>query len=143
MANIYEPNYLCIEEIYIKEIVFEKSVESNEVTLFGCYYNPFAKKFYNVDYGCDFSTFIDLLLLASEEEGDPIIVAITDILSNNDPKNPCTVDIENMFGSPIKIENIILTIYKPMEQNEKGEWQEESDTFYIIEHVEAKNKFEE
>ena len=35
MTNKYEPEYRYIDEIYLKEIIFEKRAESTDVTIFG------------------------------------------------------------------------------------------------------------
>ena len=141
--NKYDPKYCYIDEIYLKEIIFEKSASSTDVTIFGYYDNPYEEDLVRVDYWCQFSTLTDLLI-AANENGEPIITAITEKLNDTDPEYPTVIDVENMFGKPLKIEDIVLTIYRPMEQDENGEWKEEEwEAFYILESVEPKEAFEQ
>ena len=147
MGNIYEPKYYQIDEIYIKEIIFENNSNSSELTIFGYYQNPLGNQLKDVDYGCDFSMLTDLLLFA-EENGEPIINLISEKLSNPDEEDidddepqPTIIDIENLLGQPLKIEGIVLTIYKPFEKNEEGDWIESKDEFYIIDKIEQKGKY--
>lgn len=143
MAEKYKPEYHYIDEIYLKEIVFVNDTNSNDVTIFGYYDNPFEEELQPVDYWCDFSTLTDILL-AANEEGEPIINAITDLLNSHSEEEPNRIDVENLFGKPLKVENIVLTIYKPMEQDENGEWKLEdpNEEFYLIDNVEPKDVFE-
>jgi len=143
MADKYKPDYHYIDEIYIKEIVFVNDINSNDVTIFGYYDNPFEDELQRVDYWCDFSTLTDILL-AANEEGELVIKAITDLLNSDTSDEPNRIDVENLFGKPFKIKNFILTIYKPMEQDENGEWKLEDpdEEFYIIDSVEPKEIFE-
>lgn len=143
MAEKYKPDYHYIDEIYLKEIVFVNDTDSNDVTIFGYYDNPLEKELQPVDYWCNFSTLTDILL-AANEEGEPIINAITNLLHSNCEEEPNRIDVENLFGIPLKVENIVLTIYKPMEQDENGEWKlnDPSEEFYIIDRVEPKEIFE-
>lgn len=137
MADKYIPNYHKINEIYLKEIVFEKSIDHSEVSIFGYYFNSDKKELIRIDYLCEFSALTDLLIFANEK-GEPIIEAITEKLNSYTEEYPIVIDIENIYGEPLKIENILLTIYLPFEENEKGEWIESTDkTFYIIDSVES------
>jgi hypothetical protein len=145
MNNTYEPNYKQIDEIYIREIIFEKDKNSTDVTIFGYYENPFEVELQEVDYVCDFSILTDLLIFANEN-GEYIIKAITEKLDDDDTEIPSRIDVENIFGKPLKIDNIILTIYKPFEQDDLGNWKEVNegrDEFYIIDRVELKENLEE
>ena len=144
MENTYEPNYRIIDEIYLKEIVFEKSLTSTDVTIFGYYKKPFKEKLQRVDYYCEFGILNDLLIF-SKEIGDPIIDVITEKLNDDDPETSLVIDVENLYGKPLKIDNIVLTIYRPFEENENGEWVEVNDDeeFYIIDSVESKEIFKE
>lgn len=143
MVDKYTPDYHYIDEIYIKEIVFVSDINSNDVTIFGYYDNPFEEELQRVDYWCDFSTLTDILL-AANEEGEPVINAIADLLNSYTSDEPNIIDVENLFGKPLKIENLVLTIYKPMEQDEDGEWKLEDpdEEFYIIDSVEPNEIFE-
>jgi hypothetical protein len=143
MADKYQPDYRYINEIYLKEIIFVNDTNSNDVTIFGYYDNPFEEDLQRVDYWCDFSTLTDILL-AANEAGEPIINAITDLLNSDTCNEPNRIDVENLFGKPLKVDNIVLTIYKPMEQDEEGEWKLEDpdEEFYIIDSVEPKEIFE-
>ncbi len=141
MSKSYEPKYKQINEIYLKEIVFEKSLDSTDVTIFGYYENPPEEYLKRVDYCCEFSLLTDLLLFA-KEDGEPIIKAITDKLTDDDTEIPTVIDVENLLGHLLKIENIILTIYRPMQEEEDGTWKEnESEELYFIDSVETKEKF--
>ncbi|HQE13228.1 MAG TPA: hypothetical protein PLQ78_10790 [Flavipsychrobacter sp.] len=143
MSKSYEPKYHLIEEIYLKEIIFEKRQDSTDVTIFGYYEKPFEERLKRVDYCCEFSMLTDLLLFA-KEEGEPIISAITDKLTDNDTEIPTIIDVENILGRLLKIENIVLTIYRPMQEDENGEWKEDvSEEFYFIDSVVPKEKFEQ
>lgn len=136
MADKYKPNYHKIYEIYLKEIVFEKSIEHSEVTIFGYYLNTDPEELMRIDYLCDFSALTDLLIFA-KEEGEPIIEAIAEKLNSDIDEYPIIIDVENIFGKPLKIDGILLTIYLPFEENQNGEWIESTDkSFYIIESIE-------
>lgn len=143
MEKKYEPDYQYIDEIYLKKIAFVNDTNSNDVTIFGYYQNPFEDSLQTVDYWCEFSTLTDILL-AANEDGDLVITAITDLLNSKDSENPNLIDIENILGAPLKVEDIILKIYKPMEQDEDGTWKMEdpNEAFYLIESVRPKDEFE-
>lgn len=144
MENGYEPNYRKIDEIYISEIIFEKDKDVTDVTIFGYYENPFEENLKRVDYCCDFSVLTDLLIYA-EEEGEILINIIAEKLDESTNEIPSIIDVENLLGSPLKIENIILTIYKPFEKDENGIWKETSnnkDEFYFIDKLELKDEIE-
>jgi len=94
-----------------------------------------------VDYFCNFSLLTDLLI-AAKEDGELVINAITEKLNEQAEECPVIIDVENMFGMPLKIEEIILKIYKPMKENENGEMKEDEDNSYIIDTIESKDIFE-
>ena len=136
MADKYKPNYHKIDEIYLKELVFEKSVEHTEVTIFGYYFNTHTEELIRIDYLCDFGALTNLLIFA-KEKGEPIIDAIADKLDSNTEEYPIIIDVENIYGEPLKIDEILITIYLPFEENKNGEWIESTDkTFYIIDSIE-------
>ena len=143
MSKQYEPKYRYIDEIYLKEIIFEKHQTNSDVTIWGYYTNPFDKHLKHADYCCEFSLLTDLLLFANED-GEPIINAIADKLNDDDMEIPTIIDVENTLGRLLKIENIVLTIYRPMGEDENGEWTEDtSEEFYFIDKVEPKEKFKQ
>ena len=152
MPQKYQPNYRYTHEIYLSEIVFEKDKDSTDVTIFGYYRDSTEKKLKRVDYWCEFSTLTDLLM-AGKEKCESVISAISDILTSETTEVPVIVDVENILGKPLKIDNIKLTIYRPMVEDENGEWQEDrsDEEFYIIDHFESfenkksatRNSFEE
>ncbi len=143
MANKYEPTYQFIDEIIIKEIIFEADPDSSDVTIFGYCYNPISDAFLRVDYWCEFSVLTDLLI-AAKESGEPIIELITNEMNKDEPDYPILIDVENLYQKPLYIDNIVLKIYRPMEEDENGVWKEDEDeTFYIIDSLEAKEKFEQ
>ena len=126
MPNKYKPNIHKIDEIYLKEIVFEKNVESTDVTIFGYYFNTITEELVRIDYLIEFSMLTDLLIFANEK-GEPIIETITEKLNADFEEDPIRIDVENIFGEPLKIENILIQIYIPFEENKKGEWVESED----------------
>lgn len=136
MKNVYEPNYQHIDEILLKEIVFEANPESADVTIFGYCDNPFMKDLQRVDYYCDFSQLTDLLW-HSGERGELVIEAIAEHLNLADyEEDPISIDVEYLLGHPLKINGFSITIYRPMEQDEQGEWQEDTDeNFFIIDSL--------
>lgn len=151
---VYEPKFEHICGIFLKEIVFEKDGDCTDVTIFA-YYKYFIEELEKdddslqfsalerVDYCCQFPMLVDLLLLA-KDNGVQIIRAIEDKLSDeNDNEYPSEIDVENLFGQSLEIEDIILTVYKPMEENENGEWEEtKDDLLYIIDSIESRQEFE-
>ena len=141
MSKAYEPFYHYIDEIYVKQVVFEKSPDSDGVSIFGYYDNTLEQSLKRIDYFCNFSLLTDLLI-AAKEEGEPVIKAITEKLNQQAEECPMIIDVENMFGIPLKIEEIILKIYKPMKEDENGEFKEEEDNSYIIDTIESKDSFE-
>lgn len=141
MSKAYEPIYHYIDEIYVKQVVFEKTPESDGVSIFGYYDNTMEQSIKRIDYFCNFALLTDLLI-AAKEEGETIIKAITEKLNQQADESPVIIDVENMFGIPLKIEEIILKIYKPMKEDENGEFKEEEDNSYIIDTVESKDSFE-
>ena len=141
MSKAYEPIYHYIDEIYVKQFVFEKSPDSDNVSIFGYYDNSTEQSLKRIDYFCNFSLLTDLLI-AAKEEGEPVIKAITEKLNQQEDECPVMIDVENMFGIPLKIEEIILKIYKPMKEDENGEFKEEEDNSYIIDTIESKDNFE-
>ena len=141
MSKAYEPIYHYIDEIYVKQVVFEKSPDSDSVSIFGYYDNTLEQSLKRIDYFCNFSLLTDLLI-AAKEEGEPVIKAITEKLNQLEEECPMIIDVENMFGMPLKIEEIILKIYKPMNEDENGEFKEEEDNSYIIDTIESKDNFE-
>lgn len=140
--NVYNPNYKIVENIFIKQIIFDRDFENINVTIYGLKEIPESEYLENVSYCCDFSILTDLLLLA-EEKGQPINKAITDLLNLETEENPLVIDILNVFEEVLYIDKIILQIYKPMLENEFGYWVEENpdEEFYIIDSVESKENF--
>ena len=142
MGQKYQPNYEKAYEIYLKEIIFEKNSQESDVTIFG-YFNDFLEdNLVQIDYCCDFSILTDLLIFA-KEDGEPVISAITEKLNEEIEEIPVIIDVENIFGRPLKIEGIVMTIYIPFEEDENGEWHESEDrTAYIIDSIEPKEEYE-
>jgi len=141
MCKAYEPIYHYIDEIYVQQVVFEKRPDSDNVSIFGYYDNTMGQSLKRVDYFCNFSLLTDLLI-AAKEDGELVINAITEKLNEQAEECPVIIDVENMFGMPLKIEEIILKIYKPMKENENGEMKEDEDNSYIIDTIESKDIFE-
>lgn len=131
MSKVYEPNYKSIQEIYIKTIIFEKEPECTSVSIFGYNNDTSSQYLLPVDYMCGFSTLTDLLL-AAKESGESIITAITEKLQQDKEEYPIVVEVEDILDGPLKIVDIVLTIYKPWAMDEDGQWQEEKEDFYII-----------
>lgn len=140
MAKKYEPNYRFIDEIYLSEIIFEKDKNSTDVTIFAYYENTVEKDLKRVDYWCEFST-LTTLLLAGKEKCEPVISAITDVLNSDTKEISVVIDVENMHGKPLKIDGIEIKIYRPMEQDENGDWIEDpiDEEFYIIDEIKPKS----
>ena len=141
MSKAYDPIYHYIDKIYVQQVVFEKSLNCDNVSIFGYYDNDMEQNLKRVDYFCNFSLLTDLLI-AAKEDGELVINAITEKLNEHNEECPVIIDIENMFGIPLKIEEIILKIYKPMKEDENGEFKEEEDNSYIIDTIESKDSFE-
>ena len=141
MCKAYGPIYHYIDEIYVQQVVFEKSPDSDNVSIFGYYDNTMEQSLKRVDYFCNFSLLTDLLI-AAKEDGEVVINAITEKLNERAEECPVIIDVENIFGIPLKIEEIILKIYKPMKENENGEMKEVGDNSYIIDTIESKDIFE-
>ena len=141
MSNAYKPNYHNIDEIFIKEIVFEKDINEANVSIFGYYDNPAEEGLVRVDYFCDFATLTGLLV-AAKEAGDSIIDAITEKLGDKTEEYPVLIDVEAMCDGPLLIQDIVLTIYKPMVPDENGVFKEEKDNNYIIDSFDTKEDFE-
>lgn len=139
MAKKHKPNYRYIHEIYLNEIIFEKDKNSTDVTIFAYYEDLVKKDLKRVDYWCEFST-LTTLLLAGKEKCEPVISAITEVLNSDTEEIPIVVDVENIHGKPLKIDGIELKIYRPMEQDENGDWHEDStdEEFYIIDEIKTK-----
>ena len=141
MCKAYEPIYYYIDEIYVQQVVFEKNPNCDNVSIFGYFDNIMEQNLKRVDYFCNFSLLTDLLI-AAKEDGELVINAITEKLNEHNEECLVIIDIENMFGIPLKIEEIILKIYKPMEENENGEMKEDDDNSFIIDTIESKDIFE-
>ena len=141
MCKAYEPIYHYIDEIYVQQVAFEKNTNCDNVSIFGYYDNNTEHNLKRVDYFCNFSLLTDLLI-AAKEDGELVINAITEKLNEHNEECPVIIDIENMFGIQLKIGGIILKIYKPMKEDENGEFKEEEDNSYIIDTIESKDSFE-
>jgi hypothetical protein len=135
MEEKFKPIYCEINEIYISQIIFEKSFKSNDVTIFGYFFSENTQELESVSYWCEFSILTELLNIA-KEEGEIIIDMISEKLSNFEMHNPIIIDIENIYGSCLKIENVCLTTYRPQQNLENGEKSfEDDEEFYIIDSL--------
>lgn len=139
--NVYEPNYQQIDKIYIGEIVFEKNLETVDVTIFGYTLNVLTNTLTRCDYWCELGTITELLL-SLKRKGEPIINAILDEINSSTPNYPARIDVEGILGEPLLIEDIRLTIYKPWEQDKNGQWNEAMENGYIIENLANKKQAE-
>lgn len=139
--NVYEPNYQQIDKIYIGEIVFEKNLETVDVTIFGYTMNVSTNTLMRCDYWCELGTITELLL-SLKRKGEPIINAILDEINSDTPNYPARIDVEDILGEPLLIEDIRLTIYKPWEQDKNGQWHEAMENGYIIENLANKKQAE-
>ena len=139
MEDKFEPIYCEINEIYISQIIFEKNLKSNDVTIFGYFLSENTQKLESVSYWCEFSILTELLNFA-KENGETIIDMISEKLSNYEIENPIVINIENIYGKCLKIKNIFLTTYKPKQILENGEKSyEDEEEFYIIDSLIIKN----
>jgi hypothetical protein len=138
MAKVYDPNIKTIDEIYLKKISVFQDPQIIDVTIHGYYYNSIEEMLVYVSYWCEFSILMDILL-AAKECGEPIIADLTKSLNANKPEFLICLDIEKMFGRPLKIENVLMKIYLPMEQDKNGDWNEAKDkNFFVIDSFEGK-----
>lgn len=138
MPDAYIPKYYYIDEIIINAIVFD---ETENLTLLGSYYNTDEEKLNSCDYLCDFAQLTDLLLIAGEH-ADKIITELTDKLCG-EFEIPSVLDIKEIIGEPLKIEGIMIKIYKPHDKNDDGEWVPINEPLYIIDDIESKEAFEQ
>ncbi|MFZ1320893.1 MAG: hypothetical protein WAT71_04995 [Ignavibacteria bacterium] len=142
MPKKYEVNYKHINKFYLSQIVFEKSTSSEDVTIFGYFDYLEGEDSQIIIMGCDFSILTEILMFIKEID-ELIIGAIAEKLSNGVTENPAIVDVENILGEPLIIENIEFKIYRPMEEDEQGNLIEISDeSIYIIDNVESNESFE-
>ncbi len=151
MKNLYQPNFECIEEILIREIVFEKNFESTSVAIFGYHIDRVENTVIIAQYCTQISELTNMLLSVGVA-GETVIEAITDKLYeeevydpeifvlDDDEKQPIRLDVRELLGGLLQIKNMALIIYKPMEENEQGEWVEDPDNFYLIESF-KRNKY--
>ncbi|HAY34799.1 MAG TPA: hypothetical protein PK536_11815 [Ignavibacteria bacterium] len=143
MADKYEVNYQYLSKLYLSDIVFEKRIDSQDVTIIAYFKNPIEEESEIIYLSCDFSILIKVLIFL-REEGDFIINEIAEKFRIKDNENITIIEIENLLGKPLEINNIVFTIYRPKDENEQGEFVEITDeTIYCIDSVESKDLFED
>lgn len=135
MSDGYTPNYFDVRTIFINEIIFENKLDENDVTIFGSHNNVFDEERESSDYWCEFSLLTELLSLAGSK-GETISEMMSDILNDKTEESPVGVDVVNLFGEPLRIDNIFLQLYKPQKKDENDEWIEEEGV-YIIHFVKS------
>lgn len=141
MADEYKPNYSLINKIYISEIIFERSASSPDVTIFAYLKDPKDGDHKIITFSCTFSI-LNNILIFTKEKSNNITFAIADKLSIRGDVEPTVIDVENIMGEPFDIDNIVFTIYQPMQKNQKDEWVEIPDeSLFIIDKVESKESF--
>ena len=145
MSDSSTPNYFDVRTIFINEIIFENKLDETDVTIFGSHNNPFDDERENTDYWCEFSLLTELLSFAGSK-GETISEMMSDILNDKSEESPVGVDVENVFGEPLRIDNIFLQLYKPKKKDENDEWIEEEGIYIIhsvksLEAVESEKKF--
>lgn len=141
----YEPNYIHLNEIYIQEIVLDAEYDSEEVTIYG--YHENADTNTEISYGCNTGMLSDLIIAAKEDGeliADLVASKLDEGIPEEDPEEPIIVYVMGILGKPLKISNVVITIYRPMEQDESGMWKEVDDkNFYFIDNIETQEKFEQ
>ena len=134
--NKYNPEYYYLDSIYISNIVFD---ETENLTIFGCLYDEEIGILKEWDFFCAFNFLTDILLFA-DYEGDVLIKLLSEKLSE-DFDIPSIIDVEELFGKPLLVENLILKVYIPQEEDEYGDLVPMKGNYLYIESVESKEKF--
>lgn len=135
MANLYEPNYLTINTLIIKEIIFEKDPLCTGVTLVGYRLNDDNTKYIKTHYFLEFDM-LNSLLITAKEEGDLIITAIKNKLLSEEEEVPVLLDTDIIIDGLLIIKNIVIKMYKEKVRDAFGEWKEEDYEHFNIENIE-------
>lgn len=139
MENGYDAEHYLLDEIRIRQILFD---ESDGVTIFGALG---AKDDYETsiswDFICNFGLLTDILMFAdNREEGDLLINIISEKLSK-ELEIPTVIDMDDIFGGELYFTKLIFEVYKPHEKDENGIWQPTDENCYFIESIESQTEF--
>ena len=143
MSKQYEPDYLFFKEIVIFEIIFD---DTQYLTLYGTVANPnpFENNYIIGNFCCDFSQLTDLLLFGGEDAEQILKELSENVLNIID--NPSVIDVEEILGHPLVINNIIIKMYEPQEIEDAEESEEEtkeeetSSNIFIIDAIEEQKE---
>lgn len=139
MQNAYDADYIFLEEIRIRQIIFD---ESDSVTIFGALAD---KDDYNTsircDFLCNFGLLTDILMFADKkDQGDLLIKIISEKLST-ELEIPTVIDMDDIFGGELYFTKLIFKVYKPHEKDENGIWQQTDENCYFIESIARQTEF--
>ena len=98
--------FFCFDHIIIKDIIFD---DTSDVTLY-CYVPYFGQLFF-ANFGLTFDQ-LNTVLRSTRSDGAPVATAIAEKLKG-DIEIPSVIDLEQVFGRPLTIDNCILytTLY--------------------------------
>jgi hypothetical protein len=130
-------NYKLHEGIRIEKIIFD---ESNDVTIFAIKYDIIEETFNSVTYICKFDILTNLLMLA-DEEGEIIIFNLATKIEN-ETERPTILDVKQLLGNYLKIEEVCFDVYKPLELNENNIYEESNDECYFIDKIHSGENYQ-
>ena len=136
MEEAYKPNYYFIDELFISKIIFDKALDTDDVTIFGFYNDPYEEELQPVDYWCDFNLLKEMLEFGGKK-GKKVLNKLSDKLHEEKGDETIMLDVEKKFGKPLLLTNMLFKVYKPQEKDDMGVWHEnEEDNLFIIDSFE-------
>jgi len=136
LSDDYSPQLFTITDIEVDEIVFDSEVPPS---LFGRIIEKDSVR--EVTIGLQFSQ-LNKILLTCGDQGVKISDKITEKLSDEYIEQPTVIDIEEVVGQPLVIDNCYLEVYMPQHQDETGHWVNDELDLFMVNQVFTRQDYE-
>ncbi len=134
MEQLYNPEYIRVDQLFVTEIFFEKDSGCQDVTLTGLI--NYKQSTRQVSLSCSFSLLVSLLDDAGDA-GAKMLDAISLKLQSAEVEFPVVVRVGKYDPDGIiELAADNLQLYKPMRLCADGVWRADAeDEFYLVEWV--------
>lgn len=135
MVQLYNPEYIRVDQLFVTEMFFEKDSGCQDVTLTGLI--NYQQGTREVTLSCSFALLVSLMDDAGDA-GAKILEAISLKLQSAEEEFPVVVRVGQYDRDGIiELAADHLQLYKPMHLCADGVWRADAeDEFYLVEWVE-------
>lgn len=133
----YKPNYLTITNMLVEQIVFDDEIPP---TLMGKILLE-SNDSYNIQIGIGFSD-LNHILITCGDLGLKISDLISQKLSSSYIESPTVIELKDIFGIDLIINNCYLEGYCTQHKDKNGNWVEDEGNLFMVDKIFNKQEFE-